>query len=157
MPRHQLTKEDCRRGGSIQGAANVESGHWDRISRLPNSGRFKSDDPRLADFADNAREHIDREHQKEVVSKMMLSGQAVAMGKISGRKSVENGHLDRIRPEPEIGGLAALAQQVGIHDPQNVTVVREGAAHGRHTRWHTNRGIRKDWCEYCYPEQKHSS
>jgi len=55
---------------------------------------------------------------------------------------------------PKDGGLAVAAKRRGIHSPDYADARREGEARGRHTRWHTNRGIRKSWCKFCRRQSK---
>jgi len=108
------TPEGCRKGGHLQGQAAVESGQLAeaRSIRTPEEHREFSRRGGLANVESGHIAAVGRAH-----------------GKIQGRKNVESGLLEKIRP----------------------AAGRKGGPIAMHNRWHVKRGIISSTCKLCNP------
>jgi len=89
------------------------------------------------------------------------------LGRISGRKAVENGHLARVRSVSgrkarESGHLARIASRGGrtqgrknAENGHLASIASKGGRLGgritNHERWHIKRGVVSPRCEFCRP------
>ncbi len=155
----QIEAEKIRRASisSIGGRKHVESGHITRMNELPQTKEAKRAVGRIAHKSGHLARIRELPQSKEAQRKS---------GRIQGHISVESGHLARIRELPqskeaqrkggliqghisvESGRITALGRRQGRKNAENGHCARI-AGTAAHTRWHHNRGIIKQGCNFC--------
>ncbi len=109
----EMVRMHGKKNGEVQGRKNIESGHMTRLKqRNTQNGHLL----RISSLGGKISGPLHVENMLSTSSEDRAKG-----GRKSGRKNVESGHLDRIRPK------------------------------GHHVRCHVKRGILVSSCKFCKP------
>jgi hypothetical protein len=152
--RKRMSEDGRAKGGYTQGQKNIETGHIQALGRVQGPKNVANLD-KVRTY-ENTSKGGDIQGQRNVET-----GRAQELGNkfgpVQGQKNIDNGHWEKIRSKgQEAAGrknvetgwaqeLGRIWGKINAMLPQSI----EGQNKGRHTRWHTNRGIINSDCPLC--------